>query len=57
MNKDEQKKLLIELMQTDQELGLYDLSREDVDLIIKTCENSPEPNENLKQGIKNYEKQ
>lgn len=55
-NKESQKQLLIEMMRTDEELGLYDLSREDVDLIIKTCENSPKPNEALKRALEKYKK-
>ena len=54
VKKQRQRQALIEMMQGDEELGLYDLSREDVELILKTCENSPEPNEALKQEIKRY---
>jgi len=54
VKKQRQRQALIEMMQGDEELGLYDLSREDVELILKTCENSPEPNEALKQAVKRY---
>jgi hypothetical protein len=54
LNKDKQRRALIEIMQNDEELGSYDLSSEDIELILKTCENSPEPNEALKQAIKRY---
>jgi hypothetical protein len=54
MDKEKQRRALIEMMQNDEELGLYDLSSEDIKLILKTCENSPEPNEALKQAIKRY---
>ena len=56
MEKKQQRQALIEMMQGDEELGLYDLSREDVELILKTCENSPEPNETLKNAVKKYKK-
>jgi len=52
--KDKQRQLLIELMNTDHDSGLYDLSREDVEQIIRTCELSPNPNETLKQAAKRY---
>lgn len=52
--KHQQRQALIEMMQGDEELGLYDLSREDVELILKTYENSPKPNEALKQAVKRY---
>jgi uncharacterized protein (DUF1778 family) len=56
MDKDKQKQLIIEMMQNDEEIGLYNLSKEDVELIFKTCENSPEPNETLKNAVKKYKK-
>jgi tartrate dehydratase alpha subunit/fumarate hydratase class I-like protein len=37
--KDKQRQFLIELMNTDHDSGLYDLSREDVEQIIRTCGN------------------
>ena len=52
--KKNQKQLLIEMMETDHEYNLYRLSREDVEQIIKTCENPPEPNDNLKNAVKSY---
>ena len=54
--KDKQRQLLIELMNTDHDSGLYDLSREDVEQIIRTCENPPEPNENLKKAFYKHKK-
>lgn len=48
------KRLLSEMMRNDQELGLYDLSREDIEKIIKTCQDSPEPNVALRQAAKRY---
>jgi uncharacterized protein (DUF1778 family) len=56
MDKDKEKQLIIEMMQNDEEIGLYNLSKEDVELIFKTCENSPEPNETLKNAVKKYKK-
>ena len=56
MDKDKQKQLIIEMIQNDEEIGLYDLSSEDIELILKTCENSPEPNETLKNAVKKYKK-
>ena len=54
MDKEKQRRALIEMMQNDEELGLYDLSSEDIELILKTRENPPEPNGALKQAIKRY---
>jgi hypothetical protein len=54
LNKEKQKQALIEMMQNDEELGLYNLSKEDVEQIIKTCELSPKPNEALKKAVKRY---
>lgn len=53
-DKQKQKQLLIELMNTDHDSGLYDLSRADVDQIIRTCENPPEPNSTLRKTAKRY---
>lgn len=56
MDKDKQKQLIIEMMRVDEELGLYDLSEADVELIFKTCENLPKSNEALKKALEKYKK-
>jgi Mg/Co/Ni transporter MgtE len=54
LNKEKQNQALIEMMQNDEEVGLYNLSKEDVEQIIKTCELSPNPNETLRRAAKRY---
>lgn len=54
--KDTRRQLLIEMMETDHEYNLYELSRRDVEQIIRTCGNPPEPNDDLKNAVKNYKK-
>jgi Leu/Phe-tRNA-protein transferase len=50
--KDKQRQLLIELMNTDHDSGLYDLSREDVEQIIRTCGNPKKLNQWIKEKLK-----
>lgn len=52
VDKDKQKQLIIEIMRGDEEFSLYDLSREDIEKIIKTCQDSPEPNSALRNAAK-----
>ena len=51
--KEDQRKFIEQIMRWDEELGLYDLSRADLDKIINDNKNAPTPNEAL---IKAYEK-
>ena len=67
--KETQKEALVEMMQNDEELGLYDedhatdmvlngmiddLSEEDIKTIIESNENPPQPNEALIEAAENY---
>ena len=65
--KEEQKQHLINMMQLDEELGLYNDTKnqewgfetfieteEDAKIFIEAMENIPEPNEKLKQAFNNY---
>ena len=54
MDKKDQKELLKQIMRWDEELGLYDLSREDLDKIINDNKNAPIPNEALIKAAEKY---
>ncbi len=54
MDKKDQKELLKQIMRWDEELGLYDLSKEDLDKIINSTKNAPTPNEALIKAAEKY---
>ena len=54
MDKKDQKELLKQIMRWDEELGLYDLSREDLDKIINDNKSAPTPNEALIKAAEKY---
>jgi hypothetical protein len=54
MDKKDQKELLKQIMRWDEELGLYDLSRADLDKIINSTKNAPTPNEALIKAAEKY---
>ena len=54
MDKKDQKELLKQIMRWDEELGLYDLSKEDIDKIINSTKNAPTPNEALIKAAEKY---
>jgi hypothetical protein len=57
-DKEKQKEALVEMMQKDEELGLYDepitLSEKDVEVFFNEIENSSLPNEELKEAASQY---
>ena len=54
MNKKDQRKFIEQIMRWDEELGLYDLSKEDLDKIINSNKNAPTPNEALIKAAEKY---
>ena len=54
MNKKNQRKFIEQIMRWDEELGLYDLSKEDLDKIINSNKNAPTPNEALIKAAEKY---
>lgn len=54
MDKKDQRKFIEQIMRWDEELGLYDLSKEDLDKIINSTKNAPTPNEALIKAAEKY---
>jgi hypothetical protein len=52
--KEDQRKFIEQIMRWDEELGLYDLSRADLDKIINDNKNAPTPNEALIKAAEKY---
>jgi len=48
------KNLLIKMMRNDEELGLYDITKSDVEFMMKKIESDPKPNKELKNATKKY---
>jgi hypothetical protein len=57
-DKEKQKQALVDMMQTDEELGLYDepitLSEKDAEVFFNEIQNPSEPNQKLKDAAKRY---
>jgi hypothetical protein len=46
--------LLIKMMRNDEELGLYDLSKDDHEFMVKIIKSNPKPNKELKRAAQKY---